>query len=77
AQERRHRARRPAVQPEGDRRRATVRTNLHPQGYVELDADLYRAAWADPDTPPPGEGRPVDVVQDPGADVLLAYPPGH
>ncbi|WP_344821026.1 hypothetical protein [Actinocorallia longicatena] len=72
-----HRVHRTGARPPGRGRRATVRTDLHPQGYVELDRDLYRAAWADPDTAPPAEGQPVDVVRDPDSDVLLAYPPGY
>lgn len=67
-----------AAPPTGRPRRATVRTDLHPQGYVEIDRSLYRAAWAQPDLPAPGRGRPVDVFQGTGSDseILLAYPPG-
>lgn len=67
-----------APPPTGRPRRATVRTDLHPQGYVEIDRSLYRAAWAQPDLPAPGRGRPVDVFQGTGPDseILLAYPPG-
>lgn len=67
----------PAAAPAGPRRTATLRTDLHPQGYVELDRCLLRAAWADPKVPPPAPGEPVDVVKGTGrdADILLAYPP--
>ncbi|WP_328497254.1 hypothetical protein OHS59_34480 [Streptomyces sp. NBC_00414] len=59
-------------------RTATVRTELRPQGYVELDHCLHRAEWTDSGTPPPAPGAPVDVT-DPEAesgnpDVLLALP---
>ncbi|MGI5457425.1 hypothetical protein ACQEWB_30525 [Streptomyces sp. CA-249302] len=56
---------------------ATVRTPLHPQGYVELDRVLYRAVWAEPAEPPPAPGSRVDVADPPdaGSDVLYAYPP--
>ncbi|MCI3272744.1 hypothetical protein [Streptomyces cylindrosporus] len=56
---------------------ATVRTPLHPQGYVELGRVLYRAVWAEPAEPPSAPGSRVDVADppDPGSDVLYAYPP--
>ncbi|WP_151479456.1 hypothetical protein [Streptomyces albicerus] len=65
-------------EPETPRRTAAVRTELHPQGYVELDHCLYRAEWTDPDTPPPALGTLVDVT-DPGGtpgdpDVLIVLP---
>lgn len=59
---------------------ATVATDLHPQGYVEIDACLVRAVWAEPSEPPPGAGDPVDVGRpDPDDEnhdphVLLAFP---
>ncbi|MEU6145909.1 hypothetical protein ABZ848_36905 [Streptomyces sp. NPDC047081] len=56
---------------------ATLRTPLHPQGYVELDRVLYRAVWAESAEAPPPPGSRVDVADppDPGSDVLYAYPP--
>ncbi|MFF0062572.1 hypothetical protein ACFYRC_13620 [Streptomyces sp. NPDC005279] len=60
--------------PEGPVRPATVRTRLHPQGYVELDGWLYRASWADPHLAPPDPGEVVDIAgQRPGD--LLAFAP--
>ncbi|WP_217568148.1 hypothetical protein [Streptomyces sp. GbtcB7] len=64
----------------GDRkepvRTAVVRTELHPQGYVELDHVLYRAVWADPGRPPPVPGGLVDVTdaRERDSDVLYAFP---
>ncbi|MGW1760407.1 Vmc-like lipoprotein signal peptide domain-containing protein [Streptomyces mirabilis] len=57
-------------------RTAVVRTELHPQGYVELDHVLYRAVWADPGRPPPVPGGLVDVTdaRDGDSDVLYAFP---
>ncbi|MFC1410711.1 hypothetical protein ACEZCY_16695 [Streptacidiphilus sp. N1-12] len=62
-------------------RRATIATDLHPQGYVDIDQCLYRAVWSDPDQPAPppggavevGRADPDDPAQDP--EVLLAFPP--
>ncbi|KAB2339758.1 hypothetical protein [Actinomadura rudentiformis] len=61
--------------PRGPKRTATVRTALHPQGYVELDRCLYRAVWADLVAPPPTLGDDVDVVEGTGkdADILFAF----
>ncbi|MFF3614357.1 hypothetical protein [Streptomyces sp. NPDC002580] len=61
----------------GPVRPAVVRTELHPQGYVEVDHVLYRAVWAEPGRPPPAPGLPVDVTEagEPDADVLYAFPP--
>lgn len=59
---------------------ATVGTDLHPQGYVDIDDCLYRAVWSEPAEPPPGPGEPVDVARpDPHDEthdphVLLAFP---
>jgi hypothetical protein len=63
--------------PSGPRRTATVRTELHPQGYVEIGGCLHRAVWADPDRPPPAPGGLTDVVKGTGrnAGILLAVPP--
>ncbi|MBL1106627.1 hypothetical protein JK361_18815 [Streptomyces sp. 5-8] len=61
--------------PAGPVRPATVRTGLHPQGYVELDGWLYRASWAEPYLAPPAPGETVDVT-DCRAGALLAYAPG-
>ncbi|MFF4727273.1 hypothetical protein ACFY3M_18355 [Streptomyces mirabilis] len=57
-------------------RTAVVRTELHPQGYVELDHVLYRAVWADPGRPPPAPGGLVDVTdaRERDSDVLYAFP---
>ncbi|MFJ4782883.1 hypothetical protein [Streptomyces sp. NPDC088794] len=63
----------------GPTRSAVVRTDLHPQGYVELDRVLYRAVWAEPGQAPPAPGSPVDVTDAQSAltdaDVLHAFPP--
>ncbi|MEU5319452.1 hypothetical protein AB0G67_22340 [Streptomyces sp. NPDC021056] len=63
--------------PSGPTRPAVVRTDLHPQGYVELDRVLYRAVWAEPGQVPPAPGSRVDVTDapEPDSDVLHAYPP--
>ncbi|MFF7885648.1 hypothetical protein ACH40F_57790 [Streptomyces sp. NPDC020794] len=55
---------------------AVVRTDLHPQGYVELHDVLYRAVWADPGRPPPAPGGLVDVsdARERDSDVLYAFP---
>ncbi|HET6354189.1 hypothetical protein [Streptomyces sp.] len=66
------RARRPAVVPAGPLRSAVVRTELHPQGYVELDHCLHRATWADDDRSP-ALGCLVDVAEQ-ESGVLLAFP---
>ncbi|MEV6104320.1 hypothetical protein AB0M28_06325 [Streptomyces sp. NPDC051940] len=58
--------------PPGPRRGATVRTALHPQGYVELDGALFRAVWADSDHPAPEPGETVEVVGSPGTGLLTA-----
>lgn len=60
----------------GPAQTAVVRTELHPQGYVELDHVLYRAVWADPGRPPPGPGSLVDVTdaRRRESDVLYAFP---
>jgi hypothetical protein len=59
-------------------RTAVVRTELHPQGYVEVEHVLYRAVWAEPHRPPPGPGGLVDVTEfreaTPVPEVLYAYP---
>jgi hypothetical protein len=72
-----HRSRHRAVPP-GPTRTGTVRTDLRPQGYVEIDRCLYRAAWADSDVPPPEPGGSVVIAQGTGedSDILLAFPPG-
>jgi hypothetical protein len=61
----------------GPVRPAVVRTELHPQGYVEVDHVLYRAVWAEPGRPPPAPGQPVDVTEagERDSDVLYAFPP--
>jgi hypothetical protein len=74
----RHRPGRRVAVPPGPRRTAVVRSDLHPQGYVEVDRCLFRAVWADDQAPAPGMGAAVDVVQGAGSDsdILLALPPG-
>jgi hypothetical protein len=64
--------------PPSPRREAIVCSDLHPQGYVEVDRCLFRAVWADHETPTPDLGESVDVVQGVGqdSDILLAIPPG-
>ncbi|MFE2532281.1 hypothetical protein [Streptomyces sp. NPDC059371] len=61
----------------GPARPAVVRTELHPQGYVEVDHVLYRAVWAEPGRPPPAPGGLVDVTEagERDSDVLYAFPP--
>lgn len=61
----------------GPARSAVVRTELHPQGYVELGRVLYRAVWAEPGRPPPAPGQLVDVTdaRERDSDVLYAFPP--
>ncbi|SNX63675.1 hypothetical protein SAMN06272735_5486 [Streptomyces sp. TLI_55] len=54
---------------------AVVRTDLHPQGYVELDRVLYRAVWAEPAQTAPPPGSRVDVADGPDPGVLYAFPP--
>ncbi|MDN3028142.1 hypothetical protein [Streptomyces sp. S.PB5] len=54
---------------------AVVRTDLHPQGYVELDRVLYRAVWAEPGQAAPPPGSRVDVADGPDQDLLYAFPP--
>ncbi|MDX3136841.1 hypothetical protein PV367_45235, partial [Streptomyces europaeiscabiei] len=56
---------------------AVVRTELHPQGYVEVDRVLRRAVWAEPGRPPPAPGGLVDVTdaRERDSDVLYAFPP--
>lgn len=69
--------RRAAAPRPGPSRPAVVRTDLHPQGYVELDRVLYRAVWAEPGHRPPPPGSRVDVTDapEPDSDVLYAFPP--
>jgi hypothetical protein len=50
-----------------------VRTELHPQGYVELDGCLYRATWIGSGGRGPGPGEPVRVTAD-RARGLVAFP---
>jgi hypothetical protein len=66
----------PPAPPSGLGRTAVVRTALRPQGYVEIDHCLVRAAWADPGTPPPALGERVAIVRGTGqdADLFFAYP---
>ncbi|MGW3665556.1 hypothetical protein [Streptomyces sp. NPDC005141] len=61
----------------GPARSAVVRSELHPQGYVEVDHVLYRAVWAEPGRPPPAPGGLVDVTdaRERDSDVLYAFPP--
>lgn len=68
--------RRSSGTPSGPGRPAVVRTDLHPQGYVELDRVLYRAVWAEPGQAPPPPGSRVEVTDapEPDSDVLYAFP---
>jgi len=50
-----------------------VRTELHPQGYVELDGCLFRATWAEPGDRHPRPGDSVRVATD-GVLGLVAFP---
>ncbi|MCF2532639.1 hypothetical protein [Yinghuangia soli] len=59
--------------PGGTRRTATIRTRLHPQGYVELDHCLVRATWAEAEEPP-GVGESVDTVTDDRGAVWAVRP---
>ncbi|WP_405916236.1 hypothetical protein [Streptomyces sp. NBC_00728] len=61
----------------GPARPAVVRTELQPQGYVEIGHVLYRAVWAEPGRPPPAPGGLVDVTEagERDSDVLYAFPP--
>jgi hypothetical protein len=52
--------------------RARVRSELHPEGYVELASCLRRARWADARVEPPGPGQWVEVDRRHGA--LIAFP---
>lgn len=69
----------PLAAAAGPGRQAIVCTELHPQGYVEIDRCLYRAVWTAVDEPPPAPGLPVIVARsaDEAAEpeVLLAFPP--
>lgn len=67
---------RQTVIPEGLRHTATVRSELHPQGYVEIDGCLRRAVWTDPAVPPPAPGGVADVIEGTGRDagIWLALP---
>ncbi|MEU8131877.1 hypothetical protein [Streptodolium elevatio] len=57
----------------GPTRAATVRTSLHPQGYVELDRCLVRATWADAGEPP-AVGESVDTVAAESGALLAVRP---
>jgi hypothetical protein len=50
-----------------------VRTELHPQGYVELDGCLYRATWIGSGGRGPKPGEPVRVTADRSVG-LVAFP---
>jgi len=50
-----------------------VRTELHPQGYVELDGCLYRATWIGSGGRGPMPGEPVRVTADRSFG-LVAFP---
>lgn len=57
----------------GPTRTATVRTSLHPQGYVELDRCLVRVTWADTGEPP-AVGETVDTVAVESGPLLAVRP---
>jgi hypothetical protein len=52
--------------------RALVRSELRPEGYVELASCLRRARWGEPRSEPPAPGGWVDVRADNGR--LVAFP---
>jgi hypothetical protein len=52
--------------------RALVRSELRPEGYVELASCLRRARWGEPRIEPPAPGGWVDVRADNGR--LIAFP---
>jgi hypothetical protein len=54
---------------------AVVRSELHPDGYVELGSCLRRVRWAQSRIAPPAPGEWVDVQVDNGR--LLAFPSRH
>jgi len=68
----------PRTAAPSDSRPATVCTELHPQGYVDIDRCLYRAVWAAPGEPVPAPGAAVGVARpaagSPDPEVLLAFP---
>jgi hypothetical protein len=56
---------------------AVVRTQLAPQGYVEVDGWLYRARWMVEEQPRPGPGATVLVterIEDVVGGYRWAYP---
>jgi hypothetical protein len=56
---------------------AIVRSELQPDGYVELDRVLRRARWADPRTPAPPAGEPVHVETDRGGTLVATVSQGR
>ena len=55
--------------------RARVRSELYPEGYVELEGCLRRARWAQEDVEAPATGDWVRVVREHGR--LMAFPSGR
>jgi hypothetical protein len=55
---------------------AIVRSELQPDGYVELDRVLRRARWADPRTPAPAAGQRVHVETDRGGALVATASQG-
>ncbi|WP_157591835.1 hypothetical protein [Solirubrobacter soli] len=68
----------PALAVNLPRSPAVVRTELYPDGYVELDGFLRRVRWAQDGVPAPAPGQPVDVVEGPQRELFaLAAPARH
>jgi hypothetical protein len=63
----------PAVTAHPSPHEGCVRTELHPQGYIELGGCLYRVTWAGPPERRPELGELVQVAQD-RAHGLVAFP---
>ena len=56
---------------------AIVRSELQPDGYVELDRVLRRARWGDPRTPAPPAGERVHVETDRGGTLVATVSQGR
>jgi hypothetical protein len=63
----------PAVTGQAAPHEGWVRTELHPQGYIELGGCLYRVTWAGPPELRPEMGELVQVARD-RAHGLVAFP---
>jgi hypothetical protein len=55
--------------------RALVRSELHPEGYVELGSCLRRARWAEAGVEPPAPGGWVEVARERGRLIAFASGP--